>query len=56
MRSVETISGMGVKGINDNGGRSYSSVMIYLTYCKKLCKCHNAPHASQQLKKKRSQE
>jgi hypothetical protein len=49
MRPVETIPGMGgkkeglrrmVEGVN--------SSMIYLIYCKNLCKCHNIPHPAQQ--------
>jgi hypothetical protein len=34
-----------MEGVNSN--------MIYLIYCKNICKCHNVPHPAQQLKKKK---
>jgi hypothetical protein len=39
---IETISQMGEGEIKDSGGGVNSS-MIYLTYCKNPCKCHNVP-------------
>jgi predicted metallopeptidase len=41
MISVETIPGMGRRGIKENGGE-VNPRMIYLLY-KNFCKCHNVP-------------
>jgi hypothetical protein len=50
MRPVETIPGMGRERIKENGGGVNSS-MMYLTYCKNFCKCHNIPPPSTIIKK-----
>jgi hypothetical protein len=50
MRPVETIPGMGaryrrmVEWVN--------SSMVYLIYCKNICKCHNQPLPSTTIKNK----
>jgi hypothetical protein len=42
---VEIISEMGGREIKENGG-GVNSCMIYLTYCKNFCRCHNVPTLS----------
>jgi hypothetical protein len=49
MRPVETNPGMRGGRIKENDGGVISS-MIYLIYCKKLCKCHNVPPPSTTIK------
>jgi hypothetical protein len=50
MRPVETIPGMGGRGIKDDDG----GVNLTKIYCKHFCTCHNVPPAPQyNLKKKR---
>jgi hypothetical protein len=40
---LETIPEMGVEwGIKENGGGGKFRI-IYLMYCKNLCRCHNVP-------------
>jgi hypothetical protein len=41
MIPVETIPGIGGRGIKENDG--VNSSIIYFLYCKSLCKCHNVP-------------
>jgi hypothetical protein len=41
MISVETIPGIGERGIKDNGRRDESMSDIFDTF-KNLCKCHNS--------------
>jgi hypothetical protein len=43
MIPVETIPGMGERGIKENDGGVNSSMI----YCKNFCKCHNVPSAQQ---------
>jgi hypothetical protein len=43
MRLVETIPGMGRRGINKDDVGSNSTMI----YCKNFCKCHNVPSAQQ---------
>jgi hypothetical protein len=43
MRHVETIPGVGGRGIKENDGE-VNSTMIY---CKNFCKCHNVPPVPQ---------
>jgi hypothetical protein len=43
----ETIPGMGMERIKENDG-GVNSTMMYLIYCKNICKCHNVPSAQQQ--------
>jgi hypothetical protein len=45
MTPGETILGMGEGGINENGG-GVNWGMIYLIYCKNLCRSHNVPPPS----------
>jgi hypothetical protein len=40
MRTVETVPGMGGKGIKRMAER-LNSHMTYLIYCKNFCKCHS---------------
>jgi galactitol-specific phosphotransferase system IIB component len=48
MTPVETIAGMGERGIVEG----VNSSMIYLMYCKNFCKSHNVPLTSTTIKKK----
>jgi hypothetical protein len=46
MIPVETVAGM--RGGGWRAVEGVNSSMIYLVYCKNLCKCHNVPHPAQQ--------
>jgi hypothetical protein len=46
----KVIPGMVGEGIKENDGRVNLS-MIYLIYCKNICKCHNEPPPSTTIKK-----
>jgi hypothetical protein len=52
MRPVETILGIRGEGIKENGG-GVNLGMIYLVYCKKLCKCHSVSLPSTTIKFKK---
>jgi hypothetical protein len=52
MRSVDTILGMGVKGIMEND-RGVNSTMIY---GKNFCKCHNILPVQQQQQQQKPQK
>jgi hypothetical protein len=51
MITIETISG--VEGREEKGEwwRGVNSSVMYLIYCKNLCKCHNVPLPSTRIKK-----
>jgi hypothetical protein len=52
MIPVETIPGMGVGRIKENGGGGVvNSSMIYLMCCKNFCKCHKVPPPSTIIKR-----
>jgi hypothetical protein len=50
MISVETVSGVGGRERMKENGEGVNSSMIYLTYCKNFCKCHNVPQSTATIK------
>jgi hypothetical protein len=49
--NAKTVPGIRGGGNEESSGEGNSS-MIYLIYCKKLCKCYNVPTPSKTIKKK----
>jgi hypothetical protein len=56
MIPVETVPGVGGGKMKETGRGGVNSNVIYLIHCKNLCKCHNVPPPSPEIKEKKSPE